>query len=281
MFNRTFILLLLIPAFCSCNKIKYYPDKDFPEVKTRILAHRAGGSSESPFQEYSIDAVKNSMPIVDGIEVDLQLSKDRTIWLAHDADLPDCNDIFYDCFPETFDNEIIQLDSCNGNAFDYYRLEDIFAIMASDYPGKFISLDVKAWEPCAFTSSNILGEMNVIGDEIIRLTNKYSLQNRVMVESETATFLNYVQRNSNGIECYLTSLGDFERAMQLTLESGYAGISFKYKFKEEIGPEHVELIRRKGLKIQLWTVNTPESINEALQINPDFIQTDNLEFFAK
>ena len=173
------------------------------------------------------------------------------------------------------------MDTCNGNTVNYYRLEDIFSLMASKYPDKYISLDVKAWEPCDVSSVYIPGVMNVIADEIIRLTHEYNLYNHVMVESETATFLNYVKRNSTGIGCYLTSLGDFERAMQLSLESGYTGISFKYKFKEELTPDHIQMIRRKGLKIQLWTVNTTEDIVEALSINPDFIQTDNIEYFVK
>ena len=275
-----FITIVLV-FFNSCDKIKYYPDKDYKEVKTKILGHKAGGGAPSPYQENSIEAAENSINKVDGIEVDIQISKDRTIWLAHNADLPNCGSHTYDCFPEVFDYQIVELDSCNGNSYNYSRLEDIFVLMQSRYPKKLISLDVKAWSPCAVTSMNVLGVMNVIADEIIRLTNKYSLQNYVMVESETATFLNYLKSNSKGIECYLTSLGDFERAMQLSLESGYTGISFKYKFKEEIGIEHIQLIRRKGLKIQLWTVNLPEDIDEALSINPDHIQTDNLDYFNK
>jgi glycerophosphoryl diester phosphodiesterase len=281
MIYRFIIIILFCSIFYSCHKIKYYPDKDYHEVKTLILAHKAGGGEPAPYQAYSIEAAKNSLPVLDGIEVDLQISKDRTIWLSHDASLPDCGGTTYNCFPEATDNQIIQLDTCNGNALNYTGLEEIFALMSSNYPGKYVSLDVKAWEPCALTSADILGMMNVIADEIIRLTNKYSMQNHVMVESETATFLNYVKNNSTGIECYLTSLGDFERAMQLTLEAGYTGISFKYKFKEEITLDHIQLIRRKGLKIQLWTVDSTDAIQEALSINPDFIQTDNVGYFEQ
>ncbi len=226
-------------------------------------------------------AAKNSLPILDGIEVDLQISKDRTIWLSHNADLPDCGGKHYDCFPEVTDSQLTSLDSCNGDTVNYVRLEDIFALMSTDFPDKYISLDVKAWVPCEVTSVDIIGEMDVIADEIIKLTKKYNLRDHVLVESETATFLDYVKKNSSGIECYLTSLGDFERAMQLTLESGYTGISFKYKFKEEINLQDIQLIRHKGLKIQLWTVDSVKDIEEALSINPDYIQTDNLEYFKK
>jgi hypothetical protein len=176
--------------------------------------------------------------------------------------------------------QIEQLNICNGTSIVYFRLEDIFALMANLYPDKYISLDVKAWEPCDVSSSDIIGMMNSIADEIIYLIQKYNLHH-VMVESQTGTFLNYVKNHSSGIECYLTSLGDFERGMMLALESGYAGISFKYQFKEEITQEHVQMLRKKGLKIQLWVVNDEADLSEALFINPDFIQTDNIDFFRQ
>lgn len=262
----------------SCEKIKYYPDKDYEEVTTLILAHRGGGYSG--YQENSLEACEFGLSSVDGIEVDIQLSKDRTIWLAHEAPLPECGGISYDCFPEVYDIQIEELDSCKGNDLTFTRLEEIFELMSTTYPDKYISLDVKLWSPCKLTSVDVLGIMNVIADEIIVLTNKYNLHNRVMVESEVATFLNRVKKNSNSIGIYLTSFGDFEAAMQHSLEGGLTGISFQYKYDEEITEEHIQLIRNKGLKIQLWTVNDPDYIEEALSINPDFIQTDNIGYFT-
>jgi glycerophosphoryl diester phosphodiesterase len=270
-----FILILVV--ITSCDKIKYYPDKEYKEVTTQILAHHAGG--DCPFQDNSLEAAKYGLQYLDGIEVDIQISKDKTLWLSHTADLPDCGGVVYDCFPETHDNEIIALDSCNGNSLNFTRLEDVFAYMSDNYPTKYISLDVKAWNTCNETSLDVLIAMNVIADEIIRLTNKYKLQNRVMVESETATFLSYVQTHTDAIEMYLTTFGDFERGMGITLENGYSGLSFKYKFGDEIGIPEIQLIRRKGLKIQLWTVDSVADIKEALSINPDFIQTDNIKYF--
>lgn len=270
---------LLSGLFYCCEKIKYYPDTEMHEVNTLILAHR-GGAASSGFPEYSKRAAEYAFGMADGIEVDLQISKNRIIWLCHDAMLPSCGGKTYGCIPETSDIQIVELDTCDGNSSEYTRFEEIFYLMHSKYPGKRISLDVKAWYPCGISSSDVLSVMNVIGEEIIRLTKKYSLQHYVMVESETATFLNYVKRHSSGIDCYLISLGDFERAMQLSLESGFTGISFKYKFKEEITAENIQLIRKKGLKVQLWTVNSEEDIREALSINPDYIQTDNLAYFS-
>ena len=272
-------IFAVIGCFCitSCEKVHYYPDKEYKEVETLILAHHGGGTC--PFQDNSIEAAIYGLTYLDGIEVDVQLSKDRTVWLSHAADLADCGGVEYDCFPVTYDKDIVKLDSCNGNTLNFTRLETVFAYMAANYPDKYISIDVKAWSPCKITSLDITGLMNVIAEEVIKLTDKYKLHDHVMIESETATILNFVQKHSDGIGTYLTAFGDFERGMLITLESGYNGISFKYKFDEEISIKEIQLIRKKGLKIQLWTVNSEEDIKEALSINPDFIQTDNVDYF--
>jgi hypothetical protein len=94
-----------------------------------------------------------------------------------------------------------------------------------------------------------------------------------MVESEVGDFLYYVKSNSNDIETYLVSLGDFELGISRALKAEFTGVSFHYKYKEPITKELVDLLHRKGLKLQLWKV-FPEDLEEAKSVGPDFIQTD-------
>lgn len=276
---RFLCVVSVVFCFLSCNKIKYYPDKATENIETKIIAHRAGGNDCSQYKENTYRAAKYSLSRFDGIEVDIQISKDRTIWLAHDVNLGSYDGVIYNCFPETNDVTIEDLNSIDSLQFHFSRLETVFNYIHENCPDKYISLDLKAWIPCDFQSSDVIGVMNVIADEVIRLTEKYNLKNRVMVESETATVLDYIKKRSSDIECYLVSWGDFERAFMLILENGYDGLSFKYKFDELITAESVNLLHNKGLKIQLWTVNSPADIEEALELNPDFIQTDNLTYF--
>jgi glycerophosphoryl diester phosphodiesterase len=276
------ILILSVLIVSACEKIHYYPDKEFHEVKTLFLCHRGGGSEEySTIQQNTLDATKKGFSTIDGVEVDIQISKDQTIWLSHSSTPDSCNGREYSCFAETSDNEIIQLDSCKGPGYIISRLDDVLFDMSKNYPEKFISLDLKAWPPCGIGSAGILGDMNLMADKVFILVQKYHLEHHVFIESETTTLLTYVKKNCPGIETYLETTGDFERGIQIALEENYTGISFKYKYDEAITGEHVQMIRRKGLKIQLYTVDNEDDLREALYINPDFIQTDNIEYVKK
>ena len=266
--------LIILTAY---DKIYYYPDRPIENVKTHFIAHRGGGNSQ--IQENTYEAARYGLNTFGNIEVDIQLSKDRTIWLSHNADLPSCNKLNLPCFPEVFDSEIVELDSCLGFEYTFSRLEDIFKLMKDSFPESIISLDVKVWEPCKFTSLEVTGILNVMAEKIANMANYYQIQKNILVESEVATFLNYLRKKSNNkIACYLTTLGDFERGMLLALKEGYSGISFKYNFDEIITAEHIQLLHKKGVKIQLWTIDAPDEINTALSLNPDYIQTDNIEY---
>lgn len=272
----TIFILFVVIIFCACNKIKYYPDNQLPPVYTKFLAHAAGGSN-TIYQQNSLQAARYSLPKFSGIEVDLQLSKSRSLWLSHNAVLEPCGDFSGSCYAETYDEEILQLDSCLGTTLDFTKLETIFKLMEDSFPEQYISLDCKEWVPCGIESINVLDVMKVIADEVNNLIIKYNRQGYVLIESEIATYLNYVKHNCVGAETYLVALGDFERGMQLALEAEYSGISFKYNFDELITSKEVELLHKKGLKIQLWTVNSEELLLQALEINPDYIQTDDVE----
>lgn len=212
--------------------------------------------------------------VSDGIEIDLQMSNDGTIWLSHDGFTRACGEIADECFHDVSDDHIGEINTCLGTAFSYTRLSSVFEYIRDNHPDRFVSLDVKAWTPCGLGDLNVTRRMNIFAQKIIDMVREYGLENRVMVESEVSDFLWHVKTNSDFIETYLTVLGDFELGASRALGAGYSGISFKFKFTENIDKETVDLLHRKGLKIQLWPVNGPGEMREAIDMGVDFIQTD-------
>lgn len=257
-----------------CERVNYYPDKPIGEVVTRVLAHKGGGG---PFGDgNSFEACVYGLERLDGIECDIQRSSDNTLWLSHSAEVPACGAFEGKCFPGLTANAITEIDSCLGRHLNFATLESVFRYTSENYPAKVLSLDVKAWSPCELGGINVTREMNQMAATIISLTQQYGLENRVMVESETGDFLYYVKTHCDFIETYLTTLGDFELGTARALDAGFSGISYEFNAGENIVRDQIDLLHRKGLKIQLWTIYDGEALEKAKALGVDYIQTDDL-----
>jgi glycerophosphoryl diester phosphodiesterase len=271
---KIIFLICLVAGISSCERVKYYPDNPVLFAKTNLIAHRGSGMSNDG---NTLSGCINGFNRLDGIECDIQRSKENTIWLNHSPFIESCGEYGADCFSMLSDSRIIEIDSCLGNEKDYSRLDSVFAYMSANYPNSYISLDTKAWEPCNISQVNVIRLMDQMADVIISLTNKYQLGNRVLVESETGDFLYYIMVHSDNIATYLTTMGDFDMGVSRALDAGFTGISYKYNSEEPLTKEQVDLIHRKGLRIQIWTINEIDFIRSVMELNPDFIQTDNLD----
>lgn len=263
--------IILLILFANCERVNYFPDNPREFDSTKIIAHRGGGYFDEGNTLYGCIYGLNNF---NGIECDIQISQDGTIWLSHSGMVPSCGTYSTDCFASSSDKRIIDVDSCLGNKKDFTKLEEVFAYMAENFPQKHLSLDVKTWEPCEFSGMNLIGEMNTFAQKIIDLSENYHLEKQILVESENGDFLYYMKTHSNEIETYLATNGDFELGVSRALNAGFTGISFKYGYLESLTTEKIELIRKKGLKIQVWTVNGKEEFQKVLSMKPDYIQTD-------
>lgn len=258
----------------QCERVAYYPDKPIANPVTKVLAHKGGGGSFG--EGNSFEACVYGLERLDGIECDLQRGSDNVIWLSHSANVPACKDFNGSCFQSLQQQTIIEVDSCLGKDVNFAKLESIFDYVKRNHPQKYLSLDVKAWSPCEIDGINVTREMNQMASAIISLTQQYGLENHVMVESETGDFLYYIKSHCDFIETYLTTLGDFELGAARALDAGFSGISYQFNSGNGIVKEQVDLLHRKGLKIQLWTIYNSNDFEKAMAVGPDFIQTDDL-----
>lgn len=269
--SNIFIALTFLVA---CERVEYYPDRPLTDTQTRVLAHKGGGGSFG--EGNSFEACVYGLDKLDGIEIDIQRGADNELWLSHSADVPACGSLGGTCFAALSRAKILQVDSCLGKTINFTTLETIFEYVSKNHPDKYLSLDVKAWTPCTIGGINVTREMNELAAAIITLTGKYNRQNKVMVESETGDFLHYVKTHTDEIETYLTSFSDFELAASRALDAGFSGISYQFNYNETIVKEQVDLLHRKGLKIQLWTIYGPDDLEKAKAVGADFIQTDDI-----
>lgn len=254
----------------ACRKTEDFKDKPLSVSNSLIIAHRGGGNGIRP--DNHINSIKQTLPDAMGVEVDIQISKDKTIWLSHSEKVLE-GEKEIGCFASTKDSEIEKIKYEDGITPAYTKLEDVLNYMHQNYPEKYISLDTKAWSPCSLGGLNINGMLKLEAEQIIKLAAKYSMSDQIMVESQTATMLEYIKEHDPKIAVYLSSWGDLSKAIQRALKSKFTGVSFKIHSTETVTSESIQLMHRKGLKIQLWTLSNGE-IENFTPMHPDFVQVD-------
>jgi len=266
-----FILFFLLTQL-SCDKIIYNPDNPFSGLsKTIVLMHRGSGNNPD-YKENTLQAAEYGLSVLDGIELDIQMSADGTLWLDHDNKVFDCNGNEVGCFQKLHDDEIVAAAECEGE-LRYHTLESVFQLMALDYPDSYISLDVKT-QYCEIFS--IPSEMRQMAGSIMELVGKYNMHHKVLVESSSLAFLKELDDQKSIGQCVI-SFGDVDKGLADARITKARGISLKYG-EEEINHEVVDLVHRKGYALILWTINEPEDISIAWTSAPDFIQTDRADF---
>lgn len=266
------ILLLII----SCTK---KAEKDpIPYSKTKHIAHKGSGSNKSGYalaEENTLEAAKYGFLYCDGIELDIQMSKDNTIWIFHDMFTKECDGIKKECIPDMTNNEIIEYSKCNNSTID--NLESVFKYHSENKIGKIISLDVKSMVDIR-CKLNMQKHLNNLADELIKLTQKYSgVENYLYVESDNFNFLNKLEENNKSYTTFLLCTDNYDKVYNKLLKSNFDGISMLYT-TSSVDSNYIAKLRNAGYKSQIWLVNDKKEIeNVTIQLQPDYIQTDNIQ----
>ncbi len=72
-----FLAILLLYSG-SCEKISYLPDNPFSGIPTKVLMHRGNGFNDNLLPN-TLAAAEFGLSVLDGVELDIQLSKDGTL----------------------------------------------------------------------------------------------------------------------------------------------------------------------------------------------------------
>jgi glycerophosphoryl diester phosphodiesterase len=266
------ILALILLHSGGCEKIEYLPDNPINGIPTKVLMHRGNGFN-TDFTQNTLPAAEYGLSVLDGIEQDIQMSKDGTLWLDHDNEVHDCDGNTVGCFQTMTDYEIVSYATCN-DTLRYHPLESVFELMASEYPDSYISLDIKG-QYCEIINSK--ETMRQMAQSVLALVDKYNMENKVLVESSSPEFLKELENQSAVGQCFI-EFGDVDEGLANAAAIKARGISLEYGI-EEINADVVSLIHNKGYGVILWTINDSVDIQATWAAKPDFIETDVANFY--
>lgn len=253
MFYRFFIITLVI---CSCSK-----EVDYSSIE--IFGHGGNGVeiSNSIYHDNTQESIDLALAQngCDGVEIDIQLSKDGTAWLYHDPYL-DAETSAKGCINSLFDANLEEVFYKSIHSEKLVRLRDLKVYSKSVY------LDLKHANYC----SNTVVDISLMLDEIkvFQLENPYS---NIYVSTNFEDWL-LPLLNENFAVYFETSSFDIAKV----IDSKYAVSGFIFK-NQHIDKDEVSALKALGKKVVIFEVRSPKGIRSALNKFPDMIQSDDVK----
>ncbi len=283
LFPIVFLSLILI----GCKKDPIVDDptptpNPYTQTDIQFLGHKGSGNNNynDVFFEQTMPSIQNALLTLDGVEVDIQMSTDGTIWLYHNSDLANyCDTNDTRSLITQPDSVLEKLILChNTKTARLYKLQELIDYWNSTSKGFYISLEVKtAFSSVTFDS--VGGKAAYMDKLATALTQVLATRNhngQLLVEVNYAPFVTKVKQTMSGLLFCLLSEDDILPKITKALQYGYEGISCNYN-DESVTVEGVKMAQDSGLIVQVWTPYYQDELIKAFNLKPDFIQTDNVD----
>lgn len=297
MVTRPFAAAAAALLLGGCDQFTQVEGTPLPQLaRPIVLMHRGGGLWNPSLRQNTMPAILYGASLYDGAEMDLQLSRDGTIWIAHDNEVTDCAEAPFGggkCFQELSDGDLEGVSYCDtatgspcaeGSTATcvqhYVKLAAILERFATD-PAlleKFLALDVKD-QLCGSTG---LPESRDMADALHGLVTAYPMGWRLFVESDQRTFMDAFHSNGTPAYLFVEGYGSADPIIADAAQAHATGISYRY-YNEPYDPTFTQGLRDVGLRVMVWAVPDPfdavDDIAPVWAMNPDIIATDRNDFF--
>lgn len=249
------------------------------------FGHRGSGAGvyNEQFIENTKSSVLNALNHLDGCEIDIQMSREGTIWVYHDDDINHFCDTTKRpvCIPQSNDSFIASALQCREGISDrIYRLEEIFKLFTTnEFKDKHLSLDVKGYfQSTCFEARNAPEDyFKKMATNFCKLVKQYKLSDQLIIETNYTNFMDFVKEEIPAIRCHLIGYEDFEDKMEKALAKNYEGISFSM-FSDDLNKTAISKAKKVGLEVQIWPINNSEMFQRAKQLKPFAMQLSKIEF---
>lgn len=227
-------------------------------AQTQIIAHR-GFWKMSGSAQNSIAALQKADSIgVYGSEVDVWLSRDGVPVVNHD------DSVYYA-------GSKLSVQDTDAMVLQNIRLENGEPMPTlEDYLDAFdktknirLIIELKKHRTKA--------QEDELADKVLTLVKTRKLNERVEYISFGLNFTTRLIHSNPQAKVYYLN-GDL--SPQVMKEIGAAGIDYHYSIIAR-NPDWIRQCHQLGLQVNVWTVNNPKDIQSMLDLNVDFITTDN------
>lgn len=258
--HSKFTILLVLLVLFSCSK-----EKGFDNVK--VLGHAATGleNLNSVYHDNSKEAVEMalSMQGCEGVEIDIQLSKDGELWLYHDAFL-NSETNGNGCISE---NEASYLDNLNYGSLHKEELIRLSELDLIQFKGKELFLDLRHYNECTST--------------FVSMTAMIQRLTELGMNNQADITVNCILGNADWIEPFIAAgfkvyYSIYSKSEGEAANADYPLLSGYIIKNKDISKDEVAWIRNTNKKVYIFEVRSPKGIRSAFKKYPDGILTDDL-----
>ena len=258
------ILVILAGLAFTTFPIYLFLHRSVDLIEQPVILGHGGMGIQSIYPLNSAKSTKTAMKSgANGVELDVRMTKDGVLIAFHDSELKRASTC------EGILEETLFSDIKNCESMTWLKSEPIESLPAlldlEVLQNATLSLDLKLSENYSDEDLQTLksGLINLISDNsdkhfLLESTNRQLLDSLVPTKGNAEILLNH----SNADE-----------AIEISLSAGYDGIIVE---DDKINSEQVISAHDKGLIVAVWGVGSVFDNREALLLNPDIIQTDDL-----
>ncbi len=241
-------------------------DVSAPKKRPAIIAHR-GASREAP--ENTLPAFERALALgVDGIELDVQLTRDKVPVITHNDDLSILTH-FEGYLHSTPFETVRNLDAGShfSTKFAGTTMPTLAEVLEIAAPHDVLTvIDIKAQPGLAGSVAQLVGGM--VGD--------FRMHGRILFASSCVRILDELRRRHPKIGRALTiNLPPFP-FLPVALFAKFEGLTALHPSIKALWPSLVKKMKRAGLEINAWTANEPEQFRLCAGLELNGIFTDDV-----
>jgi glycerophosphoryl diester phosphodiesterase len=256
----SFVLIIYIS---SCKKES--TSFNIQNMNNKVLALGHGGSGELnlyPMNTY--ESIMNCLDAgSDGTEWDIQMTKDSVLVAYHDETLETQTNGHGSIIDYTWtDLQKVQYTPAPYVTYAMVSVDTLFQHLPNLHQLTF-SFDNKLYFDDSYRAIFIRA--------IIRLLEKYQMEQNVFIESHEPTFLTQFKLLKD--YKFFLNPDTFEDGLSLAESNGFYGIIMDVA---NLTADQISTAHQHGLYVQVWGATSKDDNIAAVQKNPDTIQTDNI-----
>lgn len=274
-FRFIFFLITTSLLLSGCEKLEVDTDK---RNEINIIGHGGVGfqSPRNQLPHNSMESIEKALEFyqADGVEVDVHVSQDHTLWMYHDETLntmTDCEGCIFTSRDAEINNCRFRNDFMVNVANSSYKMRElkwfVDYIRNSENP-PYLFIDTRTYTVC--DSDSIPHEY--MANALNNLLQGFEHKSRVYITSHDRSFIRKMKTILPDIQ-YLFEATYSEEMLDFILENELDGAILSNK---ETTAEMVEQLKSHDLIVTLFRIKVQDGVVSAANKSPDFIMVDNL-----